>query len=153
MNGMTHWDPQREVASMNDRMNQLFDRIASRSGRLTDEGSISAAWTPAVDIRETKDNLVLAFELPGIDPKNVQVSVENNILSISGERSFEQAVEGETYHRVERAYGSFERTFRLPPSFRGEDIVATAGNGVLTLTVPKREEAKPRSIKVDIQSV
>ncbi len=152
MNGMIRWDPLREVAVMSDRMNQLFNQLSGRSGQLTDEGSISAAWMPAVDIRENADSLMLAVELPGIDPKDVQISVENNILSISGERSIEQASEGETYHRVERAYGSFERTFRLPPSFRGEDIVAKAVNGVLTLTVPKREEAKPRSIKVDIQS-
>jgi HSP20 family protein len=152
MNGITRWDPLREVAVMSDRMNQLFDQLSGRSGRLSDEGSISAAWMPAVDIRETKDSLMLTVELAGIDPKDVQISVENNILSIGGERTFEQADEGETYHRVERAYGSFERTFRLPPSFRGEDIVAKAANGVLTLTVPKREEAKPRSIKVDIQN-
>lgn len=151
MNGITRWDPLREVAAMSDRMNRLFDQLSGRGGKFTDEGSIAAVWMPAVDIREGNDSLELAVELPGIDPKDVQISVENNILSISGERSFEQASEGETVHRVERAYGSFERTFRLPPSYRGEDIVAKASNGVLTLTVPKREEAKPRSIKVEVQ--
>lgn len=152
MNGITGWDPRREVAVMSDRMNRLLDQLAGRSGRVADEGSIAAGWVPSVDVKETADSLVLTFELPGIDADKVDVSVENNVLSVSGERVFEKASEGEAYHRVERAYGSFERSFRLPGSFKAEDVAAKYANGVLTLTVPKREEAKPRSVKVSIES-
>ncbi len=153
MNGMTRWDPMREMAVVSDRMNRLFDHLAGRGGRVADEGALAAGWVPAVDVKESADSLILTFELPGIAPDKVDVSVENNILSVSGERVFEKAVEGETFHRVERSYGSFERTFRLPASFKGEDVTAHYGNGLLTLTVPKREEAKPRSVKVNIESV
>lgn len=152
MNGITRWDPLREVAVVSDRMNRLFDQLAGRSGRVADEGSLTAGWVPVVDVKENADSLVLTFELPGIEADKVDVSVENNVLSVSGERQFEKAVEGEAYHRVERSYGSFERSFRLPASFRGEDVSARYANGVLTLTVPKREEAKPRSVKVNIES-
>jgi HSP20 family protein len=132
-----------------ERMGRLFDQVSQRGLQSDEENSIGT-WAPAVDVKETEDGLTMTVELPGIDPKDVEVGVENNRLSIKGERHFEQADEGETYHRVERAYGSFERTFTLPSAYDAENIEARSKDGVLTLTIPKREEAKPRSIKVKI---
>jgi HSP20 family protein len=149
MTTITRWDPMRDWLSMTERMGRLFGETARREG--SEEGSLGV-WAPAVDVKETVDGLQMSVELPGMDPKDVEVSVENNRLSIKGERSFEQAKEGETYHRVERAYGAFERSFTLPSAFAGEKIEAKAKDGVLTLTIPKREEAKPKSIKVKIES-
>jgi HSP20 family protein len=113
---------------------------------------VEAAWVPAVDVRETGDSLVLTMEIPGIDPKAVDIAVENNRLTVSGERTFESADEGESYHRVERAFGSFARSFRLPNRFDADNIEARSKHGVLTLVIPKREEAKPRSIKVQVEN-
>jgi len=151
MNRITRWDPMRDMFGISERMGRLFEEVARRPLARDEEDSL-AVWAPAVDVRETADSLVLAVELPGIDPQNVEVAVENGRLSIKGERSFEKAVEGETYHRVERAYGSFERSFTLPSTFAADQIAATSKDGVLTLTIPKREEAKPRSIKVKVES-
>jgi HSP20 family protein len=151
MVAITRWNPMREMYDLTDRMNRLFGGHAGRG--LTRDGEdqeYAGVWAPAVDVREREGGLELSVELPGIDPKDVDVSVENGVLSIRGERQFEKCEEGESYHRVERAYGSFERTFRLPSSYNAEKIEAKANHGVLTLSVPKREEAKPRSIKVKI---
>jgi len=106
---------------------------------------------PAVDVRETKDALAIVAELPGIEPKNVEVSVENGILNLKGSREFEKALDGETYHRVERAYGSFERSFTLPTNVDPERVKAVYRHGVLHLTLPKREEAKPKSVAIKIE--
>jgi HSP20 family protein len=146
---MTRWDPLRDMLGVTERMGRLFDEV-SRRASADEEGGLGAMWAPAVDVRESPSQLVVSVELPGVDPNQVDISVENQRLFIRGERSFEKAEEGETYHRVERAYGSFERTFQLPASFAAEKIEAKSKNGVLTLTIPKREEAKPRSIKVAV---
>ena len=95
--------------------------------------------------------IIAIAELPGIEPKNVEVAVESGILSLRGTRTFEKAAEGETYHRVERAYGAFERSFTLPGNVDAERIQATYRNGVLHLSVPKREEAKPKAISIKIE--
>jgi HSP20 family protein len=140
----------RDMLGITERMGRLFDE-AARRGALDDEGGLGAMWAPAVDVRESGNQLILSVELPGIDPNEVEISVENNRLSIRGERKFEKAEEGESYHRVERAYGSFERLFQIPVSFAAEQIEAKSKHGVLTLTIPKREEAKPRSIKIAVE--
>lgn len=150
MQRITRWDPMRDMLGITERMGRLFDEAARRGG-LEDEAGLGAMWAPAVDVRETGNQLVLSVELPGIDPNEVEISVENNRLSMRGERKFEKAEEGESYHRVERAYGSFERLFQIPASFAAEQIAAKSKHGVLTLTIPKREEAKPRSIKIAVE--
>ncbi|NOZ77938.1 MAG: Hsp20/alpha crystallin family protein [Acidobacteria bacterium] len=154
MTQITRWEPLREMATLTDRMNRLFDEVWGRPFRrsVDEEGAMIGAWAPAVDVLETKDGLQLTAELPGIDPKNVEVTVENGVLSVRGERSFEKAAEGETYHRVERVYGTFERSFTLPTSVDPDKIKAQFKNGLLTLTIPKREEAKPKPIKIQVES-
>ena len=150
MPSIVRWDPFKEMSGLQDRMNRLFDDVWGR-GRRGEEEFISGGWVPPVDVRETKDSLEIAAELPGIEPKNVEVAVESGILSLRGTRTFEKAAEGETYHRVERAYGAFERSFTLPGNVDAERIQATYRNGVLHLSVPKREEAKPKAISIKIE--
>jgi HSP20 family protein len=150
MTTIVRWDPRRELPTLQERMIRLFDDALNRTRR-PDEDSISAGWAPNVDVREGKDALLIQAELPGLEPKDVQVSVENGVLSIKGSRDFEKATETETYHRVERAYGAFERTFTLPTNVNPENIDATYRHGVLTLTLHKREEAKPKSIAIKVQ--
>ena len=151
MTTIVRWDPLKEMAGLQDRMNRLFDDVWGR-GRRTDEEFIAGGWVPPVDVRETKETLEISAELPGIDPKSVEVSVESGVLTLKGARHFEKAAEGETYHRVERAYGIFERSFTLPSNVEAERIQAAYRHGVLYLTVPKREEAKPKSISIAVES-
>jgi HSP20 family protein len=108
------------------------------------------SWAPPVDIYETEDAIVLKAELPGIDPKDVEVRVEDNTLYLKGERKYEKEVKEQNYHRVERSYGSFARSFSLPNSIDAEKVKAEYKDGLLTLTMPKREEAKPKTIKIDV---
>ena len=150
MPSIIRWDPFREMAGLQDRMNRLFDDAWGR-GRRGDEEFISGTWAPPVDVRETKDSLELSAELPGIEPNSVEVSVESGVLTLKGSRQFEKATEGETYHRVERAYGAFERSFTLPSNVEADKIQASYRQGVLFLTVPKREEAKPKSISIKVE--
>jgi HSP20 family protein len=151
MTSIIRWDPFKEVATLQERMNRMFDDVWGR-GRRADEEFISGGWVPPVDVRETKDSLEIAAELPGVDPKNVEVSVENGVLTLKGNRIFEKATEGETYHRVERAYGVFERSFTLPTNVDAERIQAAYRHGILHLSVPKREEAKPKAISIKVEA-
>jgi HSP20 family protein len=149
MTSIVRWDPFKEMATLQERMNRMFEDVWGR-GRRPDEDFISGSWVPPVDVRETKDTLEISVELPGIEPKNVEVSVESGVLTLKGARQFEKAAEGETYHRVERAYGAFERSFTLPTNVDAERIQASYRHGVLHLTVPKREEAKPKAINIKV---
>lgn len=150
MPAIVRWDPFKEITTLQERMNRVFDEVWGRRPR-AEEDYLSSAWIPAVDVRETRDALEIQVEVPGIDPKDVQVAVENGILVIKGSRNFEKATEGETYHRVERAYGSFERSFTLPTNIDPEKVKATYKFGVLHLSLAKREEAKPRSISIKVE--
>jgi len=107
-------------------------------------------WAPPVDIYEDGDNLVLKAELPGINPEEVEIRVEDNTLYLKGERKFEKEVKEQSYHRVERSYGAFTRTFSLPNSIDADKVSASYKDGVLTLTMPKKEEAKPKTIKIEV---
>jgi HSP20 family protein len=147
---IVRWDPFRELSTLQDRMNRAFGGLWGSAQR-PDEDYISASWTPAVDVRETKDALEISAELPGIDPKDVELSVESGVLTLKGSREFEKAIDGETYHRVERAYGSFERSFSLPTNVDPDQVKAVYRHGVLHLTLPKRDEAKPKSISIKVE--
>ncbi len=150
MDFITQWEPRRDLGRFTNEMERLFgDLMGRRTGQ---DPVATAAWAPAVDIRETKDILEVTVELPGIDPKSVEVTVDNGVLSIRGERTVEKSTEDTVYHRVERAYGAFERRFALPRSVDPDRIQASYRHGLLLLGVPKREEAKPRSVKVTIES-
>jgi len=112
----------------------------------------SRPWTPSVDIFETENDLVLKADLPDIDPKAIEIQIENDTLTLKGERKFEQQKNGKGYHRLERSYGSFVRAFSLPETVDPENVKADYKAGVLTITLAKKELAKPRSIKIDVSN-
>jgi HSP20 family protein len=146
MRTIARWEPFRGAASLQDQVNRLFSDVLERK---TEESSLTA-WAPSVDIYETEHELVVKADLPAVDPQDLDIRVENNILTIRGERKFEKNVNEENYLRVERAYGSFARSFTLANTVNSEAIKADYQNGVLTLSIPKREEAKPKQIKVNV---
>jgi HSP20 family protein len=146
MNGMSTKTQSRGQSTLQDQINRLFNDAFERTGQ---ESNLTS-WAPAVDIHENEHELVVKADLPGIDPKDLDIRVENNILTIRGERRFEKKVNEDNYLRVERAYGSFSRSFSLANTVNPDGIKADYQNGVLTLNVPKREEAKPKQIKVTI---
>jgi HSP20 family protein len=146
MSMLTHWEPFPRATSLQEQINRLFSEVLERTG----EESSLTAWAPAVDIYETEHELVVKADLPDVDPQDLDIRVENNILTIRGERKFEKKVNKENYLRVERAYGSFARSFTLANTVNSEAIKADYQNGVLTLTIPKKEEAKPKQIKVNV---
>jgi HSP20 family protein len=126
----------------------LFNDTLSR---FFDDGELGTrTWAPAVDIYETDHDVVLKAELPGVDPKDVEIRVEDGTLYLKGQRKFEIEVKEENYHRVERSYGSFTRSFALPSSVNSEKAKAEYKDGLLTLTLPKREEAKPKTIQINV---
>ncbi|HXJ04244.1 MAG TPA: Hsp20/alpha crystallin family protein [Candidatus Acidoferrum sp.] len=143
---LNRWEPFRGSATLQEQVNRLFGNVLEHSA----EESNLTSWAPAVDIYETEHELVVKADLPEVDPKDLDIRVENNLLTIRGERKFEKKVNEENYLRVERAYGSFSRSFSLANTVNSEAIKADYQNGVLTLTIPKREEAKPKQIKVNV---
>jgi HSP20 family protein len=143
---LTRWEPTRGLTTLQDQVNRLFNDSFRRSDA---EAGLST-WTPSVDVYETEHELVVKADLPEIDPKDLDIRVESNVLTISGERKFEKKVNEESYLRVERSYGSFARSFTLANTVNPEGIKADYQNGVLTLSIPKREEAKPKQIKVNV---
>jgi HSP20 family protein len=136
----------RGTTTLQDQINRLFNDAFERTGQ---ESNLTA-WAPAVDIYENEHELVVKADLPDIDSKDLDIRVENNILTIRGERRFEKKVNEDQYLRVERAYGSFSRSFSLANTVNADGIKADYQNGVLTLNIPKREEAKPKQIKVSV---
>ena len=138
--------PFRGATNLQDQISRVFGDLVGR----TSEESNLTLWAPAVDIYETEHELVVKADLPDVNPQDLDIRVENNILTIRGERKFENKVNEENYLRVERAYGSFSRSFSLANSVKSEEIKADYQNGVLTLSIPKREEAKPKQIKVNV---
>jgi HSP20 family protein len=145
---IVRWEPFRDLLTTQDRFNRLFNETFANA--LSGEELSGRAWNPAVDIYETDHDLVLKAELAGVDPKDVDIRVENGTLYLRGERKQEKDVKEGNYHRVERSYGSFTRTFSLPNSVNVEGIKADYKDGVLTLTMAKREEAKPKAIKINV---
>jgi HSP20 family protein len=143
---VTRWEPVRGLTTLQDQINRVFHDAFDRTG----EDANLTAWAPAVDIYETEHELVVKADLPDIDPKDLDIRVEHNILTIRGERKFEKQVNEDKYLRVERSYGSFARSFTLANTVNANAIKAEYQNGVLTLTIPKREEAKPKQIKVNV---
>ena len=138
--------PFRELMAIQDRMNRLFD--TSIRGEGGDEDVEAAAWTPAVDIYETKDAIVVAVEAPGMAREQFAVEVKDDVLTIKGERPFEKDVSREQYHRIERAYGKFRRSFILGTAVQTDKIKAGYTDGVLVISLPKIEEARPRKIEI-----
>jgi HSP20 family protein len=146
MNTITRWDQSRR-STLQDQVNRLFEDnfTRDRSGHAD-----LATWAPPVDIYETENELVVKADLPDLQEKDIDVRVENNTLTIRGERKFEKDVKEDNYLRIERAYGSFTRSFSLPNTVSSENIRAEYRNGVLTLHMAKREESKPKQIKISV---
>lgn len=146
---LTRWDPFRDLVTLQERMNRLFEDSLSRS-KTTDEMAMGA-WTPAVDIFETPEEVVLRADLPGVDLSDIDVRIENNMLTLRGERKFLKEAKDEDYHRIERSYGTFSRSFQLPGAIDQNGIKATHKEGVLQVHLPKREETRPKQIKVEVK--
>jgi HSP20 family protein len=148
MSTIAHLEPFRGLSNLQDQ----FNRLINESFRNRGEESALTTWAPAVDIYETPNELVVKADLPDVNEKEIDVRVENNLLTIRGERKFEKSVSEENFLRVERTYGAFSRSFSLPNTLNSEAIAADYKNGVLTVTLPKREETKPRQVKVNVTS-
>jgi HSP20 family protein len=144
---IVRYDPFRELRSLQDEMTRLFTGAMPASANREDLMT-GGAWAPSVDIFEDKDRLILEAELPGMKREDFEISVENNILTLRGERKFEKKAEGDNYHRVERSYGSFTRSFTLPQTVTSDGATADFDNGVLRVSLPKREETKARKIEI-----
>ncbi len=140
------WDPFRDIVTLRDRMNRLFEDMPTLRGEEKDLAA--SAWAPAVDIYETEGEVVLTAEIPGVDEKDIEIKVDDNTLTIRGERKFEKETKEENFHRIERAYGSFFRSFALPSYVDHDKIEAEHENGVLKIRMPKRAELKPRKVKI-----
>jgi HSP20 family protein len=146
MRSLNRWEPFRGATTLQEQINRVFGNVLER----TDEESNLTAWAPAVDIYENEHELTVKADLPEVDAKDLDIRVENNILTIRGERKFEKQQKEGNYLRVERSYGTFARSFSLANTVNAEAIKADYQNGVLTLSIPKREEAKPKQIKVNV---
>ena len=145
---IVRWEPFRDLLATPRDFDRLFREAFSP---VFGQGELSTrTWAPPVDIYENGDSLVLKAELPGLEPKDVEIRVEDNTLYLKGERKFEKEVKEQNYHRVERSYGTFTRTFSLPNTIDADKVAATYKDGVLTLTMPKKEEAKPKTIKINV---
>jgi HSP20 family protein len=146
MSSMIRWEPFHNLSTLQDQVNRLFEtNFPPRS-----DNSALTTWAPAVDIYETENELVIKADLPEISEKELDVRVENNMLTIRGERKFEEKVKEENYLRIERTYGSFSRSFSLPNTVNTEAIKAEYKNGVLTVEMAKRAESKPKQVKVNV---
>jgi HSP20 family protein len=140
------WDPFRDLSMLQDRMNRLFDD-AGRGGR-SEEPSATTSWSPAVDIFETEGEIVVKAELPAMDRKDITLNLEKNVLTLRGERRFEKETKEENYHRIERSYGAFSRAFSIPATVDEDKIRADYKDGVLKIVLPKKEQAKPKQIRI-----
>src|SRR3979409_1335406 len=149
MTVLTRWEPFREFSTLQDRMNRLF-RETYNEGQ--DQALTASTFAPAVDVYEDEHNVVLKIEVPGIDEKDIDVRIENNTLTVHGERKFEKEEKEENFRRVERQYGSFTRSFTLPTTVDAEKVSATYDKGILKISLAKKAEAKPKQIKVNFGS-
>ncbi|MCJ7664140.1 MAG: Hsp20/alpha crystallin family protein [Desulfobacterales bacterium] len=143
---VTRWEPLKDLMAMQERMNKLFDETFSR-GR---HNTVVEGWSPAVDIVEKGDEIILTMELPGIEQKAIDIKVEGDVLTIRGERRLEEVTKREDYHRLERPYGLFSRSFSLPNTVEQEKVKASHNGGILRVVLPKKEETRPKQIKVEV---
>lgn len=140
------WTPFRDMVTVREKMNCFFEEPFTSGGEEKD--MVASTWTPSVDIYENENELVLSAETPGIEDKDIEIKIENNTLSIQGERKIEAETKEENYHRIERSYGSFYRSFTLPTNISQDNIKAEYDNGVLRISMPKKPELKPKMVKV-----
>jgi HSP20 family protein len=149
MNVVTRWDPSREMEELQNRLSNFFGRTPARLGDAKEESITVAEWAPLVDITEDEKEYIIKTELPEVKKEDVKVAVENGLLTIVGERKFEKE-ENKKYHRVERAYGRFVRSFIVPDAVDADKVSAEFKDGVLMLHLPKSEKTKPKQIEVKV---
>jgi HSP20 family protein len=149
---IVRWDPFRDLMNLQDEVNSLFRRSFFRGADRPAAVEAAAAWAPALDMHESDDKLTVEVELPGLDAKDIDISLENDILHIKGERKFSEEVKEENYHRIERAYGYFQRNIPLPRKVDHEKVSASVDGGVLRIELPKAAEAKPKQIPIAVES-
>ncbi len=146
---MVRWRPLRDIVSIQDEMNQLFDDFFGRTPKRwfrPEEG----LWTPNVDVSETKDEIVLTAEMPGMKKEDITLSVQDNVITLSGEKKSEEEKKDANFYRLERSFGSFCRSFTLPTPVEAEKIKASFKDGILKVTLPKSEKVKPKEIPINI---
>ena len=146
MSAIIRWEPFHNLSALQEQVNRLFEGSLPRR---SDQSALTT-WAPAVDIYETENELVLKADLPDVNEKDLDIRIESNILTIKGERKFEEKVNEDNYLRIERTYGSFSRSFSLPSTVDNGSIKANYKNGVLTVELPKRAESKPRQVKINV---
>jgi HSP20 family protein len=146
---ITRWRPFRDLVNLQDEMNRLFDDFFTRP--LVRPEWTEGVWSPSVDVSETKDNVIIKAEIPGMTKDDVKVCVQDNVITLKGERKQEKEEKDANYHRIERSYGSFCRSFTLPTSVKADKIKATYKEGVLNITLPKTEEVKPKEIPINVE--
>ena len=144
---ISKWDPFRDLSMLQDRMNRLFDDTGR--GWRPEEAAATTAWSPAVDIYETENEIMVQAELPGVERKDIVLNLENNVLTLKGERRFEKETRQENYHRIERSYGAFSRAFSIPAIVDDEKIRADYKDGILKIALPKKDQVKPKQIKIE----
>jgi HSP20 family protein len=154
MTVLTRWEPFRELSTLQDRINRAFRESYTGQYRDNDrdDSLATSSFAPAVDVYEDEHQVTLKIEVPGIDEKDIDVRVEGNTLTVHGERKIEKEEKEENYRRVERQYGSFTRNFTLPTTVDSEKVTATYDKGVLKIVLPKKAEAKPKQIKVNVST-
>jgi len=145
MSSLVRFDPFRDIGAVRDEMDRVFGRAFGER--------LARTWTPALDVLETTNEIILKAEVPGLKAEDIEVEFDDNVLTISGERAFEETSEDGSYHRVERAYGTFSRSVTLPRGIKANDVSADVTDGVLTVKVPKADEVKPRKISVSQDSL
>ena len=144
------WDPFRDLLSLQERMNKLFEESLSRSGKDQEDLTVGR-WSPAIDVMENEQEIVIKGELPGIELKNVEVLIKDNLLTLRGERKFEKEEEKENYHRIERAYGAFQRVFTLPASVEQDKVKAKMRDGILEIRLPKAKKELPKKVEIEVK--
>jgi HSP20 family protein len=148
MTVLTRWEPFRDAATLQDRVSRLFNEQFANIG--SEESLAVGSFVPAVDVYEDEHAIQLKFEVPGLDEKEIDIRLENSVLTVKGERKIEKETKEENYRRVERRYGTFTRSFTLPNTVSSENIHAAYDKGVLTISLPKKEAAKPKQIKIEV---
>jgi len=146
---LVKYNPRRELRGMQEQMNRLLN--ISWNQELAGEDLREGIWQPAVDIYETEDSIVIKAEVPDVDQKDIEVLIEDNTLILKGERRQEDDVKKESYHRIERYFGGFQRSFNLPTTIKQDNISAVCELGVLTVTLPKKKVTMPKQIKVEVK--
>ena len=144
------WRPRRDLVSIRDEMNNLFDSFFSGWPEPR-KGLLEGEWAPSIDVAETEDEITVTAELPGVKQEEVDITIADDVLTLKGEKKEEKEVKEKNYHRIERSYGSFQRSIALPTGVQADKAKATYKAGILKITVPKVEEAKPKQIKIDVE--